>query len=104
MTTPFYSHTLFSHTPPPLPPLQVVNVFSISEMIKCIFAVQGANADCQLVSFSYFYLVIVQLPPVNIINLVHMCLRPHIGEGRQFSGNICTMVNLFDKAVAEGAR
>ena len=31
-----------------------------------------------------------------------MCLRTHIGEGRQFSGNICTMINLFDKAVAEG--
>ena len=79
-------------------------MLSISEMIKCTFAVQGVSADCQLASFSYFYLVIVQLPPVNIINLVRMCLRTHIGEGRQFSGNICTMVNLFDKAVAEGAR
>ena len=37
----------------------IVNVLSISEMIKSIFAVQGATADCQLASFSYFYLVIV---------------------------------------------
>ena len=76
-------------------------------MVKSIFAVQGANADCQLASFSYFYVVIV-LPTVNIINLVRTCLRTHIGGGRQFSmfmgGNICTMVDLFDKAVAEGAR
>ena len=79
-------------------------MLSISEMIKSIFSVQGANADCQLASFSYFYLVIVFTAgqAVNIINLVRTCLRTHIGGGRQFSRNICTMVNLFDKAVAEG--
>ena len=58
MTSPFYSRTLL-FTPPPSLPLQVVNVLSISEMIKSIFAVQGVNVDCQLASFSYFYLVIV---------------------------------------------
>ena len=36
-------------------------------------------------------------------DLVRTCLRTHIGGGRQLSRNICTMVNLFDKAVAEGA-
>ena len=54
---------------------------------------------------SYFYLVVVLLP-VNIVNLVHMCLGTNIRGGRQFSmfmsENICTMVDLFDKAVAEG--
>ena len=50
------------------------------------------------------------VPPVNIINLVHTCLRTHDAKrgGRQFSGfmseNICALVNLFDKAVAEGMR
>ena len=71
---------LLSLPPPCLPFLQVVNVLSISEiksMIKSIFAVQGANADCQLASFSYFYLVIV--PPVNIINLVRSASQ-HIKE------------------------
>ena len=56
-------------------------------------------------SFSYFYLVLVILP-VNIVNLVHMCLRTNIRGGRQFnmfmSENICTMVDLFDRAVAGG--
>ena len=46
------------------------------------------------------------LLPVNIVNLVHMCLRTNIRGGRQFnmfmSENICTMVDLFDKAVAGG--
>ena len=35
-----------------------------------------------------------------------MCLKTNIGGGRQFnmfmSENICTMVDLFDKAVAGG--
>ena len=65
------------------------------------------TANCPLQSFSYFYLVIVFLP-VNIVNLVHMYLRTNIRGGRQFSmfmsENICTMIDLFDKAVAEGAR
>ena len=55
------------------------------------------TANWPLQSFSYFHLVIV-----------HMCLRTNIRGGRQFnmfmSENICTMVDLFDKAVAEGAR
>ena len=46
------------------------------------------------------------LLPVNIVNLVHMCLRTNIRGGRQLSmfmsENICTMVDLFDKAVAGG--
>ena len=58
-----------------------------------------------LQSFSYFYHVVVLLP-VNIVNLIHMCLRTNIKGGRQFnmfmSGNICTMVDLSDKAVAGG--
>ena len=65
------------------------------------------TANCPLQSFSYFYLVIVLLL-VNIVNLVHMCLRTNIRGGRQLSmfmsENICTMVDLFHKAVAEGAR
>ena len=65
------------------------------------------TASRPLQSFSYFYLVIVLLL-VNIVNLVHMCLETNIRGGRQFnmfmSENICTMVDLFNKAVAEGVR
>ena len=65
------------------------------------------TANWPLQSFSYFYLVVVLLL-VNIVNLVHMCLRRNIRGGRQFSmfmnKNICTMFDIFDKAVAEGAR
>ena len=61
------------------------------------------TADWPLQSFSYFYLVLVLLL-VNIVNLIHMCLRKNIRGGRQFnmfmSKNICTMVDLFNKAVA----
>ena len=63
------------------------------------------TANWPLQSFSYFYLVLVLLP-VNIVNLIHMCLRTNIRGGRQLnmfmSENICTMVDLFDKAVAGG--
>ena len=63
------------------------------------------TANWPLQTFSYLYLVLVLLP-VNIANLVHMCLRTNIRGGRQFnmfmSENICTMVDLFDKAVAGG--
>ena len=45
------------------------------------------------------------LLPVDIVNLVHMCLGTNIRASRQFnmfmSENICTMVDLFDKAVAD---
>ena len=34
------------------------------------------------------------LLPVIIINLVRTCLRTHIGGGRQFSRNICTIVQV----------
>ena len=65
------------------------------------------TANWPLQSFSYFYLVIVLLL-ANIVNLIHMCLRANIRGGRQFSmfmsENICTMVDLFNKAVAEGER
>ena len=65
------------------------------------------TANWPLQSFSYFYLVIV-FTAVNIVNLVHMCLRTNIRGGRQFSmfmsESICTMVDLFNKAVAEGVR
>ena len=65
------------------------------------------SANWPLQSFSYFYLVIV-FTASHIVNLVHMCLGTNIRGGRQFSmfmsENICTMVDLFDKAVAEGVR
>ena len=64
-------------------------------------------ANWPLQSFSCFYLVLVLLP-VNIVNLVRMCLRTNIRGGRQFniikSEKICTMVDLYDKAVAGGTR
>ena len=45
---------------------------------------------------------------VNMVNLVHMCLRTNVRGGRQFSmfmsENICIMVDLFDKVVAERVR
>ena len=62
------------------------------------------TANWPLQSFIYFFLVILFLLPVNI----GTCLRTHIRGGRQFSmfmsENICTMVDLFDKAVAYGER
>ena len=65
------------------------------------------TANWPLQSFSYFYLMIVLLP-VNIVNLVHMCLGTNIRGGSQFhmfmSENLCTMVDLFNKAVAEEVR
>ena len=63
------------------------------------------TANWPLQRFSNFYYVPVLLQ-VNIVNLVHMCLRTNIRGGRQFSmfmsENICTMVDLFDKAVTGG--
>ena len=86
---------------------------AFSEMIKVYLQSKGwvLTTDCQLATFSYFILLLF-LPPVNIIliNLVHTCLRIHNAKrgGRQFSmfmsENICALVDLFDKAVAEGAR
>ena len=65
------------------------------------------TANWPLQSFSYFYLVTV-FTAVNRVNLVHMCLGTNKRGGRQFnmfmSENICTMVDLLDKAVAEGVR
>ena len=65
------------------------------------------TADWPLQSFSYFYLVLVLLL-LRIVNLIHMCLRTNIRGGRQFnmfmSKNICTMVDLFNKAVAGGVK
>ena len=65
------------------------------------------TANWPLQSFSYFYLVLV-LPLVSIANLIHMCLRTNIRGGRQFnmfmSKNICTIVDLFNKAVAGGVK
>ena len=63
------------------------------------------HADCQLATTKFQLLLsVLVLLPVNIVNLVHMCLRTNIRGGRQFnmfmSENICTMVDLFDKAVA----
>ena len=78
---------------------------SIFRNDKSIFAVEGVGADCQLVTFSYFYLIV--FTPVNIIDLVHACLRTRNAKrGGQYimSENICALVDLFDKAVAEGAR
>ena len=68
-------------------------------MIKSIFAVQGLNAHCQLASCSYVHLVVLE----NTLNKVYAKRG-----GRQLnmitSENICSMVDLFDKAVAEGTR
>ena len=63
------------------------------------------HADCQLATTKFQLLLSCAcLLPVNIVNLVHMCLRTNIRGGRQFnmfmSENICTMVDLFDKAFA----
>ena len=110
MTSPFYSPPSFSTLllPPPPLPIQVVNAISIFRNAKIVFLQSKGcmpTANWPLQSFSYFYLVLVLLP-INIVNLVHMCLRTNIREGRQFnmamSENICTMVDLFDKAVARG--
>ena len=108
-TSPFYSGThLFTH---PLPPHKGSQCWlAFSAIIKVYFQSKGwvAIADCQLVTFSYFYLIV---PPVNIINLVHTCLRTHdANRGGQYSmfmsENTRALVDLFDKAVScqEGAR
>ena len=67
------------------------------------------HADYQLPTTKFQQLLsCIFLMLVNIVNLVHMCLRTNIRGGRQLSmfmsENICTMVDLFDKAVAEVAR
>ena len=110
MTSPFYSPPSFSTLPPPPLPIQVVNAISIFGNYKIVFLqFKGCmlTANWPLKSFSYFYHVLVLLP-VNIVNLVHMCLRTNIRGGRQFnmfmSENICTMVDLFDKAVVGGGK
>ena len=52
------------------------------------------------------FILLLFLPPVNIINLIHRCLRTHNAKrgARQFSmfmsQNICALVALFDKAIA----
>ena len=52
---------------------------------------------------SAIFILSLFLPPVNIINLIHTCLRTdRRRQAVRVSRNICTMVNLFDKAVAEG--
>ena len=64
-------------------------------------------ANWPLQSFSYFYLVIL-FTAGQYSESRTMCLGTNIREGRQFnmfmSENICTMVDLFNKAVAEGVR
>ena len=64
-----------------------------------------STAKQPLQSFSYLWLFLL---PVNIVNLVHMYLRTNIRGERQFSmfmsEIICTMVDLFNKTVAEGVR
>ena len=68
------------------------------------------HANCHLATtkFQLLYLVIVFTAGQLIVNLIDMCLGTNIRGGRQFnmfiSENICTTVDLFDKAVAEGVR
>ena len=59
------------------------------------------TADCQLATA--IFILWLFLPPVSIINLVHMCLML-TEEGGSYELNICALVDLFNKAVAEGAR
>ena len=108
MTSPFYSPPSFSTPPLSSLPIQVVNAVSIFRNDKIVFLQSKGcmlTANWPLQSFSYFYLVLVLLW-VNIVNLVHMCLRTNKRGGRQFnmfmSENICTMVDLFDRAIAGG--
>ena len=108
MTSPFYSPPSFSTLPLSILPIQVVNAISIFGNDKIVFLQSKGcmlTANWPLQSFSYFYLLLFLLP-VNIVNLVHMCLRTNIRGGRQLSifmsENICTMVDLFNNAVAGG--
>ena len=120
MTSPFYSRTLL-FTPPspsPSPPRtgsQCVSIFRNDCMFEndciSIFANQGGNADCQLASSNYFYLVIVFTAGQYNLSRTHVLENKYDAKrgGRQFSmfmsENICirTLVDFFDKAVAEGA-
>ena len=82
MTSLFYSPPSFSTLP-----IQVVNAISIFGNDKIVFLQSKGcmpTANWPLQSFSYFYLVLVLLL-VNIVNLVHMCLRTNIRGGRQLS-------------------
>ena len=80
---------------------------AFSEMIKVYLQEKEwvPNANWPL---SAIFIMFLFLLPVNIINLVHACLRTHDAKrgGRQFSmfmsENICALVDFFDKAVAEG--
>ena len=68
------------------------------------------HADCQLATTKFQLLLSCACFTAGqyVVNLVHMCLRTNIRGGRQFnmfmSENICTMVDLFDKAVAGGGK
>ena len=106
MTSRFTLHPPFQHFSLSPLPIQVVNAISIFRNDKIVFLQSKGcmpTANWPLQSFSHFYLVLVLLP-VNIVYLVHMCVRTNIRGGRQLSmfmsENICTMVDLFDKAVA----
>ena len=100
-TSPFYSRTrLFTHTLPPHTGSQSMLV-SIFGNDKSIFAVEEVGAACQLATFSYFYLIVFT-PGQYIINLAseHIMLKEEVSMF--MSENICALVDLFDKAVAEG--
>ena len=111
MTSPFYSRTLLYNTPPsPSLPIQVVNAISIFRNDKIVYLQSKGcmpTASWPPQSFSYllscdcFYCQSIQL-------ILYIRAWEQIRGGRQFdmfmSENICTMVDLFDKAVAEGVR
>ena len=104
-------HSPFQHSPPPPPPpphTGIVNEISIFVNDKIVYLQSKGympTVNWPLQSFSYFHLVV--LLPVNIVSFIHMCLRTNIRGCKQFNmfmnENICTMIDLFNKAV-EGAR
>ena len=107
-TSPFYSGIhLFTH---PLPsPYRQSMRSAFSEMIKVYLQTKGWVPTANW-PISAIFILLLFLPSVDIINLVHTCLKTHNAKrgGRQFSmfmnGNICALVDLFDKAVAEEVR
>ena len=103
MTSPFYSRTLLFH---PLPIVNAVSIFRNDKKVYLQSKARMLTANWPVSAIFTLWICNNKKPLlINIVNLVGVHAKR---GGTQFSmfisENICTMVDLFDKAVAEGAR
>ena len=105
MTSPFYSRTLHFH---PLPVVNAVNIFRNDKKVYLQSKARIPTANWPVSAiFILWFCNNKKTAGQYIVNLVGNKVYAKRG-GRRFSmfisENICAMVDLFDKAVAEGAR